>query len=83
MNHEKLLQLVETITSYSDAEDVDMDVARGRKTTKREQRLAGSLNQIYCAVHAFRQMSKPGCKHQNWLNDAEDQYKQFVKDNII
>jgi len=72
-----MLRLCEYIASYSDAEDVDMDVARGRRTTKREQRLAQSLNQIYCAVHAFRQMTKPGCKHENWLENAKKQYLEY------
>ena len=77
LTHEKILELVEIISSYSEAEDVDMDVALKRKATRREKSLARSLNEIYCAVHAFRQQTKPGCKHDGWMKNAVEQYKQF------
>lgn len=79
MLNEEVLELCEYIASYSDAEDVDMDVARGRRVTKREKRLAESLNSIYCAIHAFRQNTKPGCKHEDWLKNAKNQYIEFKK----
>ena len=46
MLNEEVLELCEYIASYSDAEDVDMDVARGRRVTKEKSDLQNLSTQF-------------------------------------
>lgn len=78
MDKDKLLKLVDAISSCSDAEEVELDIARGRKTTAREKRMAIALSDIYRFIHGHSK-----CYHQSWVDDAEKRYKEFVNRNLI
>ena len=73
LNDRQLLELVEYLATYSEAEDVEMDIARGKRVTKREKMLADSLGKIYCAVHGHGK-----CRHENWIDDAVKQYTGYI-----
>jgi hypothetical protein len=60
---------------YSENEDVDMDVANGRRVTRREKSLAETVGKIYCAVHGH----SVTCPHENWKKQATEQYCEYVK----
>ncbi len=79
MQQRKLLELIEAITSYSDAEEVELDIMQKRKVSAREKRMAIALSDIYRFVHGH----KPECWHQNWVNDADKMYKRFVNKNLL
>jgi len=75
MNNAKKLLLVEEILCSSDlATDIDMDIARDRKVSKKEKEMAGLLNLIYEIIHPYK-----GCRHSDWEKRAEILYKFFFK----
>lgn len=79
MTPNKLLKLIETMVSYSDAEEVMLDVRLKRKVSKRERRMATALSDIYRFTHG----NSTDCWHKNWVKESEDKYKEFVNNNIL
>ncbi len=83
ISERKILELIQSLASYSDAEDVEFDVMKKRKITKREKRMGKCLMDIYRFSHAQLQFGVSGCKHPDWLKDAEELYLKFLKNNQL
>lgn len=73
MKNAKKLKLVEEILCESDlATDIDMDIAKKRKVSKREKEAAELLNLIYRIIHSCK-----SCPHPDWEKEAEDIYNKL------
>lgn len=73
MTNQQKLDLVEELLCESDvATSIDMDIARKRKTTKRERTAASLISLIYKIIHPSKK-----CPHPDWSEDAKKMYKDY------
>ena len=89
LSERKILELVQALTTYSDSEDVMMDIVHNRSDkekrpiTKREKQMARALEDIYMFVHAKLQEGKDSCKHPDWAKEAEKMYLKLFKNKQL